>query len=130
MRVNLREIAAAAEFDAAKALLDAAGDLGDYVPCHNEVLVATYIAPEKVGSIIRPDAHLAEDRYQGKCALVLKTGPKTTIDVKPGDWVVFRNSDAIELFIRDRRKVNEGISARLVEDTYIRMIVTDPSLIY
>ena len=50
--------------------------------------------------------------------------------VKPLDWVVVRPSDGFEMFIRDRRKANEGISVRLIEDVFIRGRVSDPSLIY
>ena len=140
MRVNLREIAEVAGFDPAKPLLEAAGDLSDYTVCHNLILVATYIAPEKIGSIIMPDRKIDEDRFQGKVGLVLKCGPQAFEDdgartyggvkVKPGDWVMYRPSDAMEVFIRDRRKVNDGLSCRLIEDVFIKMKVTDPSLIY
>lgn len=140
MRVNLREISAAAEHDPAKPLLDAVGDTSDYEVCHNQILVATYIAPEKVGSIIRPDAHISEDRYQGKVGLVLKVGPLAFVDdsrtkyggvtVKPGDWILYRNTDAWEIFVRDRRKINDGVSCRLIEDVFVKMKVSDPSLIY
>jgi len=140
MRVNLREIAEVAGFDPAKPLWEAAGDLGDYVVCHNLILVATYIAPEKVGSIIMPDRKIDEDRFQGKVGLVLKVGPQAFRDdgsrsyggihVRRGDWVMYRPSDAMEVFIRDRRKINDGLSCRLIEDVFIKMVVKDPSLIY
>ena len=140
MRVNLREIAEVAGHNPAKPLLDAAGDLDDYEVCHNLILVATYIAPEKVGSIIMPDRKIDEDRFQGKVGLVLKMGPLAFEDdgartyggilVKPGDWVMYRPSDAMEVFIRDRRRINDGLSCRLIEDVFIKMKVSDPSLIY
>lgn len=140
MRVNLREIAEVAGHNPAKPLLDAAGDLDDYEVCHNLILVATYIAPEKVGSIIMPDRKIDEDRFQGKVGLVLKVGPLSFEDdgshtyggitVKPGDWVMYRPSDAMEVFIRDRRRINDGLSCRLIEDVFIKMKVSDPSLIY
>jgi len=140
MRVNLREIAEVAGHDPKRPLLDAAGDLSDYEVCHNLILVATYIAPEKVGSIIMPDRKIDEDRFQGKVGLVLKVGPLSFEDdgshtyggitVKPGDWVMYRPSDAMEVFIRDRRRINDGLSCRLIEDVFIKMKVSDPSLIY
>lgn len=148
MRLNLREIAEAAVHDPAQALLDAAGDLGDYVVFHNLVLVATYIAPPKTFKNERgeevtfhlSDNAIAEDRFQGKVGLVLKVGPLAfrdddatkfgSVSVSPGDWVIYRPSDGSEIFIRDRRKSNSGLSCRLVEDTFIRGQVTDPSLIY
>ena len=140
MRPHLRQLADAVADDPAQPLLDAAGDLKDYEIFHNLVLVATYIAPAKVGSIIMPDKRLEEDRFQGKVGLVLKTGPTAFkddsvakfggISVKPGEWVMYRPSDGHELFIRDRREVNIGLSCRLIEDVFIRGRVSDPSLIY
>jgi len=141
MRANLREIAQAANDDPRKALLDAAGDLTDYEVFHNQVLVATYVAPEKTaGGIIRPDRTLAEDRFQGKVGLVLKVGPLAFQDdagakfggvtLKMGDWVTYRPSDGIEMFIRDRRKHGDGLPCRLIEDVLIKGRVSDPALIY
>ena len=148
MKVDLRRLAEAAAFDPAKPLWDAAGDLSDYEVFHNLVLVATYIAPPKVlkgphGEDVilhRTDRNHEEDRFQGKIGLVLRVGPVAFLDdsvakfggvtIKPGDWVVYRPSDGYELYIRDRTKSNEGLSCRLIEDTFIRGRVKDPSLIY
>lgn len=148
MRVNLRQLAEAAAHNPAEPLLAAAGDLSDYEVFHNLILVATYVAPPRVlkgpkGEDITlhmADNTMAEDRFQGKVGLVLKVGPTSFHDdtvakfggvsVKPGDWVVYRPSDGHELFIRDRRKTNEGLSCRLIEDVFIRGRVSDPSLVY
>ncbi len=148
MRVNLRELADAASDDPAAPLLAAAGDLSDYEVFHNLVLIATYVPPPKMmtgpnGEKIEfhePDNALAENRFQGKVGLVMKIGPTAFQDdtvakfggihVRAGDWVMYRPSDGHELFIRDRRKFNEGLSCRLIEDVFIRGRVTDPSLIY
>jgi hypothetical protein len=142
MRVDLRSIAQAATFDPKTALLERAGPLEDeYEIFHNSVLVATYIPSEKIGSIIRPDRNLAEARFQGKVGLVLTSGPLAFKDdtqarfggitVKRGDWVLYRPSDGIELFIKDHKgALNDGLSCRLIEDTLIKARVSDPSLIY
>ena len=140
MRLNLREIAQRANFDPKKSLLDSAGALEEYEVFHNLVLVATYVPSEKIGSIIVPDRSLAENRFQGKMGLVLKCGPLAFkddsvvkfggVDVEPGDWVMYRPSDGIECFIRDRRHLNRGLPVRLIEDSLIKGAVTDPSLIY
>lgn len=148
MRVNLRQLAEAAAHNPAQPLLDAAGDLSDYEVFHNLVLVATYIPPPKTmkgpnGEAVifhEADNTQAENRFQGKVGLVLLAGPTAFVDdsvakfggvtIKPGDWVVYRPSDGHELFIRDRRKFNEGLSCRLIEDTFIRGRVKDPSLVY
>jgi hypothetical protein len=148
MKVDLRRLAEAAAFNPAKPLWDAAGDLSDYEVFHNLVLVATYIAPPKIlkgpdGEDIilhQTDRSHEEERFQGKIGLVLKVGPIAFkddgvakfggVEIEPGDWVIYRPSDGHELFIRDRSKSNEGLSCRLVEDTFIRGRVKDPSLIY
>jgi co-chaperonin GroES (HSP10) len=138
MRVKLREIAQQA--DPKQALLESVGDLSGMEVFHNLVLVATYIEPEKTaGGIIRPDRTLAENRFQGKCALVLKVGPLAFQDdsiakfggvsVKPGDWVMVRPSDGFELYSVDASK-SAGTSCRLFEDSHIKGRVSDPSTVY
>lgn len=143
MRVDLRSIAQAAQSDPKQALIERIGPATDYEVFHNLVLVATYVAPEKTtGGIIKPDRALAEDRFQGKVGLVIKKGPLAFkddaatkfggMDVEPGDWVVYRTSDAMELFLRDYRNPsgNLGVSFRLIEDTLIKARVSDPALVY
>ena len=147
MRANLREIAQAASYDPSKALLDAAGDLSSYEVFHNYVLVATYVAPDRImqgfeaiGGLIKTDRNVDEDRFQGKIGLVLKVGPLAFkedsrtkfggVSVEVGDWVMYRPSDGMELFIKDRRSANDGLPCRLIEDVFIKGAVSDPSLIY
>ena len=141
MRVNLRAIAQAANADPKRALLDSAGPLTDYEVFHNLVLVATYVPSEKIGSIIIPDKSMMEARFQGKMGLVLKCGPLAFkddsqarfggVEVQTGDWVLYRPSDGIELFIKDHKGLaNDGLACRLIEDTLIKGRVSDPSLIY
>ncbi|SRR5258708_7460660 len=140
MRVNLRDIAQAAQRDPKQALLDAVGDLADIEVFHNLVLVATYIEPEKTaGGIILTDKTLAEGRFQGKAALVLKRGPLAFVDdghikfggvtVEPGDWVLVRPSEGLEMF-KGAAGAREGASVRLFEDSHIKGRVKDPSAIY
>lgn len=141
MRANLRAIAQAANRDPKQALLRAAGPLTDYEVFHNLVLVATYIPSEKIGSIIIPDKSMAESRFQGKMGLVLKCGPMAFkddanaqfggVEIEAGDWVLYRPSDGIELFIKDHSGLaNDGLPCRLIEDTLIKGRVTNPALIY
>ncbi len=148
MKVSLRQLAEQAVHDPAKPLLEAAGDVSDYEVFHNLVLVATYVPPPKTFkgpngedvTFYESDRAHDENRFQGKVGLVLKVGPNAFKDdsvakfggvtIKPGDWVAYRPSDGFEMFIRDRRKTNEGLPCRLVEDVFIRGRVTDPSLIY
>lgn len=147
MRVNLRTISEASAHDPKGALLAAVGALDDFEPFHNLVLVATYIKPPKLmkgadGKDVAfhfTDNSLAEDRFQGKAALVLKLGPLAFkddghikfggVDVKPGDWVVVRPSEGIEMF-KGAAGSSEGASVRLFEDSHIKGRVRDPSAIY
>lgn len=140
MRARFREIAAAAQFDPKKALLDSVGDISGFKPTLNLVLVATYIGPEKTrGGIIRPDRSIIEDRFQGKVGLVLAKGPIAFqndgatnfggLEPSVGDWVVYRPADALELFFRYEDS-GEGTPCRLIEDTLIKGILQDPALIY
>jgi hypothetical protein len=140
MRAKLREVAAAAQDDPKKALLDSIGDISGIEVFHNLVLVATYIEPEMTaGGIYKPDRTLAENRFQGKASLVLKCGPMAFVDVpgarfggtkvEPGDWVMARPSDGLELFTVDGSK-SAGTSCRLFEDVNIKGRLSDPSLVY
>lgn len=149
MRANLRAIAATANADPRKNLFKAAGALTDYEVFHNLVLVATYIRPPlmmkdaagKPVEFLFTDTALAEDRFQGKIGMVLKVGPTAFVDgggrwygdvtVEPGDWVMYRPSDGIELFIKDHTgKANDGLPCRLLSDEVILGRVTGPALVY
>jgi len=140
MRARLQEIAQAAQSDPKKALLDSVGDITGFIPTLNLVLVATYISPEKTrGGIIRPHRNITEDRLQGKVGLILAKGPIAFQDdgatkfgglnPKLGEWVVYRPADAMEMFFR-YQNTGEGTPCRLIEDTLIKAIIEDPSLIY
>lgn len=121
--------------DPKSALMKEVGDLSKIELLSNRVLVAIYIAPEKTkGGIIRTTGALKEDIFQGTVGLVVKKG-KTAFkdepelktyfhdqDVQVGDWVVFRPGDA------KRIQIN-GVDCRMVEDTLLDMVVTDPEII-
>lgn len=141
MRAKLREVAQAASRDPKQALIDSLGNGIDAIEIfHNQVMVATYIEPEKTaGGIIKPDRTLAENRFQGKCALVLKLGPLAFKDdniakfggvtIKEGDWVIAYPSDGRELFSVDASG-SAGTCCRIFEDVNIKGRVSDPALIY
>lgn len=140
VRAKLRDIAQAASTDPKKALLDAIGDIDGIEMFHNLVLVATYIGPETTkGGIILSDRTLAENRFQGKAALVLKLGPLAFKDdnvakfggkvLNIGDWVMVRPSEGLELFTVDITG-RAGTSCRIFEDVHIKARITDPALIY
>jgi hypothetical protein len=121
----------------------------EYKVLHNKVLVATYIPPPRImrgpnGEAVQfhvSDKAQLDDRFQGKCGLVLKMGPLAFKDdntvkfggekLEVGDWAIYRPSDGTEMFIRDRLGgANDGISVRVIDDTLIMGSVDDPSLIY
>src|SRR5579859_6818345 len=109
--------------------LDALGKFDDEV-LHSQVLCITYVESAKTdGGVWRPDSAIQEDRFQGKIALVVAVGPGAFKDdkiaqfhgakIKPGDWVLVRPSDGLEIFVN-------GNSCRLFEDVDIRIKVKDP----
>ena len=117
---------------AKEAIKEAIGDLNDIAVMQNDVLVATYIRPEKTsGGLFLPDSAIEEDLFQGKVGLVLKMGPAAFDDEErfgvlcpnENDWVVYRVGDSWDLTIR-------GVHCRLIRDTNIRLIVNDPEEIF
>ena len=135
-RAKLRELASAD--DPKQAILNELGDLSGLELFHNQVMVATYIRPERTsGGIFLPDKTLAEDRFQGKVGLVVKLGPLAFKDdaiakfggvkLEEGDWVYYRASDGMELFSVDK---TGGVPCRIFEDTQIKGRVSDPALLW
>ena len=114
-----------------KEIFDAIGDLSKLDRLFSaRVLVATYVRPEKTrGGVFLTANEQNEDIYQGCVGLVLKKGPMAFQDsdgsafhgqnVEVGEWVVFRPGDAKRIQINN-------INCRIVEDTQIDMVVTDP----
>jgi co-chaperonin GroES (HSP10) len=137
-RAKLREIAAGE--DPKEALLDALGDISGVEIFHDQVMVATYIEPEKTpGGVFLPDRTLAENRFQGKLGLVLKKGPLAfkddpvngvffgDVDIEIGQWVFFRPADGMELFSVDR---TGGVPCRIFRDRDIKGRVSDPTVLW
>lgn len=126
--------AVAASADPKKAIINAAGSLsGIKHILKDDVLIGTFIRPEKTsGGIIRPDVNVEEDVWQGKVGLILKFGVDAFKDTSDytfstipeiGDWAVY--------FVGDARQVTvNGYPCRLVRDINIRMIVTDPNVVF
>lgn len=123
--------------DPRKAIKDQVGDLSGVHLMADMVLLGTYIRPQKTaGGIIRPDANVQEDVWQGKVGLVLKLGPDAFEDTpdytfnfgdsgkpKVGDWVVFKVGDAWGLTMK-------GFPCRYIRDVGIKMKIDDPSVIF
>ena len=136
--------------DARTVLIDALGkdNIDQFEPFHNLILIATYVTPPtkmkgpdgKLIDFYATDKKQQEDRFQGTAGLVLKIGPtafkgKTAdsfggVTIKPGDWIMYKPSDAQEFFFVDKKRPRDGASARLIEDTLILGRVADPASIY
>ena len=110
------------------------GDLSNVDIKFNMVLMATYFRPQKTaGGIIRPDANVQEDEWQGKVGLVLKMGKMAYQDddetqfqgenVKVGDWAVYKIGDTWSVNIN-------GYPCRMIRDSSIKMTVSDPNIVF
>ena len=115
-------------------LLKELGDISGVELLNTQVLVAVYIRPEKtMGGIFIAAKTLDEDRYQSKVGLVIKTGPSafvdeggkwfSNLDLKAGDWIVFRPSDGWDITIN-------GVLCRMFNDTAIRARIPHPDNVY
>ena len=122
------------ETDPKAALLKELGDISEIELMNTQVLVAVYIRPEKTkGGIIMTTKSRDEDRYQSKVGLVLKAGPSAFVDedqkwfsgldLKVGDWVVFRPSDGWNVTVN-------GVLCRMFDDTAVRARVPHPDSVY
>lgn len=120
--------------DPKSALMKAVGDLSQEKVFFNQILVATYIRPEKTtGGIIRPQSNVQEDEYQGKVGLVIKKGPQAFKDddsiafdgqdVQTGDWVVYRVGDGFACTVN-------GVPCRMLTDRTLRMQISKPDVVF
>jgi co-chaperonin GroES (HSP10) len=120
--------------DPRMAILKAVGDLSEQHVFSDLVLVGTFIRNEKTaGGIIRPLENVAEDEFQGKVGLVLKTGPLAYSDHEDDDargenasigtWVVYAIKDGWPVQIN-------GTPCRFVPYEKLRMRITDPNLVF
>src|ERR1700676_4106816 len=131
MNVAVKEVFA----DPKEELLARLGDLSGVEIAQNELLIATYMRPEKTaGGIVLPHQNLREDQYQGKVGLVVKigtacrferTGPGGVtygIPVALPDWGVVRTSDTWPLELNSDPNVSDPrafVKCRLVFDDQI-----------
>lgn len=120
--------------DPAKKILKAIGDLSSVELFNNQILLATYIRPQKTKSgIYLSDATVDEDRYQSKVGLLIKTGPSAFEQNEEGwfaneqfhlhEWLVHRPSDGWAITIH-------GVLCRILVDTQIKMRVQDPDEVW
>jgi len=130
----MSNIAMLHETDPKSVLLKDVGDVSHIEVFNMQVLVAVYIRPEKTKSgIILSDKTRDEDRYQSKVGLVIKKGPSAFVDesdkwfsginVKEGDWIVFRPSDGWNITIN-------GTLCRMLDDMSIRARISHPDQVW
>ena len=121
------------KIDPAQSVRDAVGDVSTIEITGVQILVGTYLRPEKTkGGILLTDKIRDEDIYQGKVGLVLKVAEGAFVDgpdakfngftVQPGDWVFYRVADGFSMSIN-------GHHCRLLEDVHIRGRVPNPDII-
>lgn len=110
------------------------GKLPDFTLFGNRVLLAVYERPEKTKSgLFISDTTRAEDKHQGKAAVVLMKGPTAFVsdahydfqgqDVEVGDWVTLWVSDG-------RRIVINGQLCRIIRDQDINMKIPAPDQVF
>lgn len=128
------KIVMAHDADPREALRKEVGDVSDIEIFNMQVLVAVYIRPEKTKSgIILSDRTRDEDKYQSKVGLILKKGPSAFVDddgkwfsgldIKEGDWIVFRPSDGWNVTIN-------GTLCRMLDDMSIRARISHPDQVW
>ena len=116
--------------DPKQKIIDEIGDLSEVEIFNNQVLCAVYVRPNKTkGGIMLADQTTAEDRFQGKVGLILKTGPSAFNDdtgewfngtnFNIGDWIVLRPSDGWSITVN-------GVLCRMLSDTQVKMRIPTP----
>jgi co-chaperonin GroES (HSP10) len=121
------------EDDPKQKLLTELGDLSGIELFHNQVLLATYIRPQKTKSgLYLTDKHTDEDRFQSKVGLLVRQGPLafqedgswfSGLSFKEGDWLVFRPSDGWSITVN-------GVLCRIFDDIHIRGRVPHPDAVW
>lgn len=101
---------------------------------NNQILVATYMRPEKTkGGIYITEKNRGEDQWQSKIGLVVKMGPtafKDTsgewfkdVNIQINDWVILRPSDGWNITIN-------SAPFRMIEDIHIKGRVSNPDFVW
>lgn len=124
--------------DPKKQLLSAIGDISALEVHYNQVVVAIYVRPQQtLGGIHLPDKYRDEDKFQGKVGLVVKKGPMafvptdpnndehgfSHVNVKVGDWIVFRPSDGWSVSINKT-------DCRILLDTSVKCKIPTPDMFW
>jgi co-chaperonin GroES (HSP10) len=122
------------EVDPKSKLLAELGDLSSVELFNNQILVATYIRPQKTKSgIYLTDKTTDEDKFQSKVGLLVQTGPSAFEHNDEGwflgeefelnDWLVFRPSDGWSITIH-------GVLCRILSDTQVKGRVQSPDEVW
>jgi len=122
------------EVDPKSKLLAELGDLSSVELFNNQILVATYIRPQKTKSgIYLTDKTTDEDKFQSKVGLLVQTGPSAFEHNDEGwflgeefelnDWLVFRPSDGWSITIH-------GVLCRILSDTQVKGRVQNPDEVW
>lgn len=120
--------------DPAQELLNKIGSLKGVEIPGNQVLLAIYERPQKTaGGIHLTDAYRAEDKYQGKAALVVAKGPMAydegyrknhgDMPVEIGDWIVIRPSDGWPVTVNK-------VLCRMIHDEATKMKIDGPDRVW
>lgn len=110
------------------------GDTSGFVLLNNQILLATYIRPQKTKSgLYISDKYLDEDKYQSKVGLLIAKGPSAFDDkdgewfggrtFKVGEWLVFRPSDGWNVSVN-------GVACKILSDTQVKGIVDSPDRVW
>lgn len=121
------------------------GDLGWFKLRVNQILCAVYVRPNVAQhgtlKLHLADSTTEEDRYQGKCGLVLKLGPSAFVSdehttfaaddkLKVGDWVVFRASDGWMVTLTGDGGVTSTQLCRVFVENDIRAVIPSPDMVW
>lgn len=110
------------------------GEIPGFELMSNRVLLGLYVRPEMTrGGIALPQTTRAEEKFQGKAAVVLALGPSAFVSdsnfdfqgqsLKVGDWV--------SLWVTDGRAINiNGADCRVIRDQDITMKIPSPDHVY
>jgi len=120
--------------DPAQTILKAIGDISQLELTGVQVLVGSYIRPEKTaGGLYITDKQRDEDKYQGKTGLVLKVAEGAFVDggadtkfngfkAKVGDWVFYSVQDGWSMSIN-------GQHCRVLQDVHVRGRLPNPDMV-
>jgi len=120
--------------DPREKILKELGDISNIEIFNNQLLCAVYVRPTKTKSgLYLTDKFADEDKFQGKCGLLVGMGPAAFQDDSGQwfnntsfnlyDWLVFRASDGWSLNVN-------GVLCRMLSDTQIKLRIPSPDVVF